>query len=156
MILWLYYIKLIYIFIILTNFYIFKKKIYVVSWSQYLPITWSWHVTIHMIWSHDPNTWPTNFIPASRHHQFQLSRHHSSRYQVIINSNIRVIISMSWLHPSLLHHWSMRLQPIVDLEQVLGGLTSKSTPIQNPVVVVWERSSQSLLIKATDGSYGKW
>ena len=36
------------------------------------------------------------------------------------------------------------------LMKAIGGLTSRSTPIQDSVVVVWEGSPQSLLIKATD------
>ena len=42
------------------------------------------------------------------------------------------------------------------LMKATGGLTSRSMPIQDPVVVVWERSSWSLLIKATGGSHGEW
>ena len=105
---------------------------------------------------HDPNIWPTNFILTSRHYRFQLPCHHLSRHQVIIDCNICVTIPMSWLRPSLLHHRSMRLQPIVDLKQVLGGLTFRSTPIQDPVVVAWEGSPRLLLIKATGGSHGEW
>ena len=128
----------------------------IISWSRDLSITWSWHMTTHMIWSHDPNTWPTNFILISRHHWFQLLCYHLSRYQVIINSSICVTIPLPWLRLDLLHYWSMCLQPIVDLKQVLGGFTSRSTPIQDPVVVVWERSPQSLLIKTIGGSHDEW
>ena len=109
-----------------------------------------------MIWSHDPNTWSTNFILILKHHRNQLPRHHLSRHQVIINFNIRVTISMSWLCPSLLHHQSTYLQPIVDLEHMLKDLTSRSTLIQDPVVVMWEGSPRSLLIKATGGSHNEW
>ena len=71
------------------------------------------HMTSIRDHSHDPNTWPTNFILTSRHHRFQLPHHHLSRHQVIIDSDIRVTISMSWFRLSLLHHQSTRLQPIV-------------------------------------------
>ena len=54
------------------------------SWSRDLPITWSRHVTTYMIYSHDLDTWP--FRTPSQH-------------QVIIDTNIRVIIPMSWLRP---------------------------------------------------------
>ena len=115
-------------------------------WSRDLPITWSRHMITHIIWSHVPDT-PTNFI----------------KHQSIINFNIRITLPMLWLCPSLLHHQSTRLHPIVDFEQVLGvftsrsqwwwrerglprslsmkatgGLPSRSTPIQNPVVVLWK------------------
>ena len=46
------------------------------SWSWDLPITWSRHVTTHMINSHDPDTRPTNFILTSSHHQYYHPRHH--------------------------------------------------------------------------------
>ena len=49
----------------------------VMSWTRDLPITWSQHVTTYMICSHDPNTWPTNFILISSHHQYQHPHHHS-------------------------------------------------------------------------------
>ena len=107
-----------------------------------------------MIWFHNPNIWPTNFILTSRHHRFQLPRHHLSRYQIIIKTNIRV--TFLWLRPSLFNYWSTRFQPIVDLEQVFGGLTSRSTLIQDPVMVVWEGLPRSLLIKATGGSHSEW
>ena len=42
------------------------------------------------------------------------------------------------------------------LMKATRGLTSRSTPIQDPVVVVWERSSRLLLIKAPGGSHGEW
>ena len=134
---------------------------------------------------HDPDTWPTNFILISRHHQFQLPRHHLSRHQVIVNSNIRVTILISWLCPSLFHHWRTRFPPIVDLRQMLGGLpgrllpnssgggvrggfnwlllikaTGRLLPDQRLSQFQWwwrERGfPQLLLIKATGGSYGEW
>ena len=114
------------------------------------------HITLTRDHSHDLDTWPTNFILTSRYHWFQLPHHHSSKHQAIIDSNIRVTIPISWLRLSLFHHQNTCLQPIVDLEQVLGGLISRSTPIQDPVVVMWEESPRSLLIKATGGSHGKW
>ena len=46
-------------------------------WSRDLPITWSRHVTIHMICSNNLNTWPTKFILTSNHHRYQHPRHHS-------------------------------------------------------------------------------
>ena len=107
------------------------------SWSRDLSITWSRHMTTHIIWSHDPNTRSMNFILTSRYHRFQLPRHHSPRHQVIIDSNIHATISPSWLRPSLFHR-STHFQPIVDPEPVLRGFTSRSTPIQDPVVVTWE------------------
>ena len=42
------------------------------------------------------------------------------------------------------------------LMKAIGGFTSRSTPIQDPVVVVWEGSPRLLLIKATSGSHGEW
>ena len=39
-------------------------------------VTRSWHVTTHMICSHDPDTWPTNFILTSSHHWYHHPRHH--------------------------------------------------------------------------------
>ena len=109
-----------------------------------------------MIWSHDPDKWSMNFILVSKHHQFQLPRHHLSRHQVIIDSNIRVIIPLLWLRLGLLHYQSTRFQPIMNLEQMLGSFTSRSIPIQDPVVVVWEGSPWLLLIKATGRSHSKW
>ena len=109
-----------------------------------------------MIYPYDFETWPRNLILTSRHHWFQLQCHHLSRHQVIINSNICVTIFILWLRPVLLHHCSTRLQPIVSLKQLLKGLISRSTPIQNPVLVAWEGSSQLLLIKVTGRSYGEW
>ena len=46
-------------------------------WSRDLPITWFWHVTTHMICSHDPNMWLTKFILTSSHHWYHHPRHHS-------------------------------------------------------------------------------
>ena len=135
--------------------------------------------------SHDPDTWPTNFILTSRHHQFQLPYHHLFRHQVIIDSNIRVTIPMSWLHLSLLHHWRTRLSPIVDLGQVLGGLPGRLLPDssggsmrggfpQSLLMKATERLlpnqrlsqfqcwwrergfPRSLLMKTTGGSHGEW
>ena len=145
--------------------------------------------TNHMIsardHSHDPDTWLTNFILTSRHHRFQLPRHHLSRHQVIINSNIRVTIPMSWLRPSLLHHRSTCLPPIVDLKQVLGGLPGRLLPDSSGGGVrggfpqsLWMKATERLLpdqrlsrfqwwwrergfpwlllMKATGGSHGEW
>ena len=42
------------------------------------------------------------------------------------------------------------------LMKATGGLTSRLTPIQDPVVVLWEGSPQLLLIKATGRSHGEW
>ena len=39
-------------------------------------LTWSRHVTTHMICSHDLDTWPTNFILTSSHHRYHHPRHH--------------------------------------------------------------------------------
>ena len=47
-----------------------RRKAIVMSWLWDLPITWSQHVTTHMISSHDPDTWPTNFILTSNHYQY--------------------------------------------------------------------------------------
>ena len=49
----------------------------VMSWSRDLPITWSRHMTTHMICSHDLDTWPANFILTSSHYQYHHPRHHS-------------------------------------------------------------------------------
>ena len=126
------------------------------SWSQDLPIIWSRHVITYMIWSYDSNMSPMNFIVTSRHHRFQLLCHHLFRLQVIIDSNICITIPLSWLRPGLFHHWSTRLQPIVDLKPVLGGLTYRSMPIKDPVVIVWKGSSWLLLIKAIGESHNEW
>ena len=69
----------------------------VMSWSRDLPITWSRHMTTHMIYSHDLDTWPltwsthmisirdhshdfgtwpTNYILTSSHHRYQHPCHH--------------------------------------------------------------------------------
>ena len=42
------------------------------------------------------------------------------------------------------------------LIKVTRGLTSRSTLIQDLVVIVWEGLLWSLLIKATDGSHNEW
>ena len=106
------------------------------------------HMTLARDHSHDPNTWPTNFILTLRYHQFQLPRHHSSRHQVIIDSNIRVTIPMLSLHPSFFHHWSTCLPPIVDLGQVLDGLSGRLFP-DSSGGGVRGGFSWSLLMKAT-------
>ena len=62
-----------------------RREAIVMSWLWDLPMTWSWHVTTHIISSHNLDTWP---IRTSSHY-----------HQVIIDTNICVIISMSWLHP---------------------------------------------------------
>ena len=139
-----------------NSLFLITKWHFIVSWWWDLSITWSQHVNTHMIWSHNPNTWPMNFIPTLRNYRFQLPRYRLSRHQIIIDSNIRVTIPLPWLRPGLLHHWNTRLQPIVSLEPVLGGLTSRSTPIQDLVVVMWEGLLRLLWIKATGESHSKW
>ena len=42
------------------------------------------------------------------------------------------------------------------LIKATGGLTSRSMPIQDPVVVVWKGLPWLLLIKVTDGSHSEW
>ena len=147
------------------------------SWSRDLPITWSRHVITHIIWSHDPDIWPMNFILTSKYHRFPHPRHHSSWYQVIINfQRLRhdyVLVSfITKAHVCILLWTSSRCSkflfpdpiggsvrggfPWLLLMKATGGLTSRSTPIQDPVVVVWEGSPRSLLIKATGGSHGEW
>ena len=150
--------------------------------SHDLP-TWSRYVTTHMTYPHDLDTWPIWT---------------SSQHQVIIDTNIRIIIPMTtsgsfrhvratststpifqwWWRErrfSLIaineSHWEITSRstpiqiPVVVaweglprslLIKATGGLTSRSTPIQDPVVVVWEGSPRSLLIKATGGSHGEW
>ena len=39
-------------------------------------LTWSRHVTTHMIYSHYLDMWPTNFILISRHYWYQHPHHH--------------------------------------------------------------------------------
>ena len=114
------------------------------SWSRDLPITWSRHVTTHMIYSPDLDTWP--FRTPSQH-------------QVIIDTNICVIIPMSWLRPgrSFRHvcatstslslrkttfifqwWWRERRFSSIAINESYWEITSRSTPIQIPVVVAWE------------------
>ena len=66
------------------------RRFSVMSWSRDLPITWSWHMTTHMISSHDPDTWD----------QLILSRHRTYKLHPDIKSS-SIPISASWLHPSL-------------------------------------------------------
>ena len=149
----------------------------VMSWSRDLSITWSRHVITHIIWSHDPDTWPTNFILTSKHHRFPHPRHHSSWHQVIIDFQRPrydyVLVSFIIKARVLILSWtSSRCSefllpdpsgggvrggfPRSLLMKATEGLTSRSTPIQDPVVVVWEGSPWLLLIKATGGSHGEW
>ena len=79
-----------------------------------------------------------------------------SWHQGIIDFNICVTIPLLWLRLGLFHHQSTRLQPIMDLKLVLGGPTSRSTPIQYLVVLLWEGSPELLLIKTTGGSHNEW
>ena len=65
-----------------------KREVIIMSWSRDPPITWSQHVTTHMIWSYDPDTWPMNFILTSRHYRFQYPRYHSP------------VMTTSWSHSS--------------------------------------------------------
>ena len=65
-----------------------RRKAIVMSWSLDLPITWLWHVTTHIIYLHDLNTWPLKWFT---HMISTYDLRTSSWYQVIINTNIRVI-----------------------------------------------------------------
>ena len=76
---------------------------------SYNLVTWSRHVTYELHPDIKASSIPTSaspFILTSSHHRFPTSA--------------------LWLRPSLLHHQSTRPHPIVDFEQVLGVLTSRS------------------------------
>ena len=122
------------------------------------------HMTLARDQSHDLLIWSQHMTYESSHYWFQHPRHHSSWYQVIIDFNIRVtihVMTTSW-SPSIptarvfnkskdLVWASSRV-----LEGLQGRLLSGQCPIQIPVVVAWEKYSQSLLMKATDGSHSEW
>ena len=128
-------------------------------------VTWSRHVTYELHPDIKVSSIPTSaslFILTLSHHQF--------------------LTSASWLRPGLIHHHSTRFHPIVDLEQVLGVLTSRSQwwwrERRFSLIVINESHwrpyfqinaypgssgdsvrggfPQSLLIKATGGSHGEW
>ena len=123
--------------------------------------------TNHMIstrdHSHDLVIW-SRHVTYELHLDIKASLISISASPFILTSNHHWFpTSASCLRPGLIHHRSTHLYPIVDLEKVLGvltsrsqwwwrerglprsllmkatrGLTSRSTPIQDPVVVVWE------------------
>ena len=128
-------------------------------------VTWSQHVTYELHPDIKASSIPTSaspFILTSSHHRFPTSA--------------------SWLRPGLIHHQSTRLHPIVDLEQVLGVLTSRSqwwwrerrfslidineshwmSYFQINAYPGFSSGSvkgafpQSRLIKTTGGSHGEW
>ena len=67
-----------------------------------------------MISSHDPDTWPTNFILTSNHHWYQHPRHHS----YIMTTSGSLISSYNYYIFSSSRHASFIVQgPSVGLEQ---------------------------------------
>ena len=84
-----------------------------------------------MINSHDPDTWPTNFILASSHHRYQYPRHHS---YVITTSSFLIchkIITSSHHHGT--HRLSSKKQ-VWASSRVLWRSASKTTSRSLPVM----------------------
>ena len=102
-------------------------------------VTRSWHVTTHMICSHDLNMWPTNFILTSSHHRYHHPHHHSH----VMTTSGSLICHMT---TTFSHHHSTRCPSSKDLVWASSGMlwrptrktTPKSTPGPDPVVVAWE------------------
>ena len=102
-------------------------------------VTRSRQVTTHMICSHNPNTWPTNFILTSSNHQYHHPRHHS---------NVMIISGSLICHTTTTssHHHGTRRPSSKDLvlasSRMLWRPTRKTTPSSTPgsnlVVVAWE------------------
>ena len=135
-----------------------RRKAIVMSWSQDLLITWSRHVTIHMICSH-PNTWPTNFILTSSHHWYQHLCHHSHVMTISgsLICHVHTTITSS-------HHRSTRCPLFKDLawasSRMLWRLTkkttSRSTPVLDLVVVAWREVPLIAIIKKTTKRSYEW
>ena len=147
------------------------------SWSRDPSIIWPWHMTNHIIYSHDHDIWPTNFIKSSSiptsaspfiltstHHQFQHPRHHSSWHQLIIDFNIHItILAYDYVLVSFItatHVFSKSRNLTWAWNKVLRGLSGRLPSVQRPiqiqVVVALEKYLRSLLIKATDRSHSEW
>ena len=115
-----------------------RRKAIVMSWSRDLPITWSYHVITRMIYSHDPNTWLTNFILTSSHHWF----HHLRQYSYIITTSGSFICHTTTT--SFYHHGTYRSSSknlVWTLNRMLWRSTRKTTSRSMPVLESSDGSS---------------
>ena len=107
-----------------------KRKAIVMLWSWGLPITWSRHVTTHMICSYDPNTWLINFILTLSHHWY----HHPCHHSHVMTTSEPLICHTTTISPY--HHgtqhpsskdlvWALRRV----LWRPIKKTTSRSTPV---------------------------
>ena len=116
-------------------------------------VTWSWHVTYKLHPDIKALSIPISVSPFSCYNHGLVSFIIEARVFILLWTSSRC---SKFLLPNLSGGGVRRgsLQSL--LIKATGGLTSRSTSIQDPVVVVWEESPRLLLIKATDGSHNEW